>query len=263
MSQGEAMCEFEKLVDGHFGSGLSLSKERHLRGHLPTCATCREYYERHQVLAQLDPQAATLSERLGRPLGFGPRSSARWPAPAMALATGAMALALFLRAEAPPPQLGLTAASGPDSKYVARGLETRSRVLAYRKDQGGRVSRLSKSMSRSDALAFAVENPEGFKYLMVFAVDQEDRVYWYHPAWLEPESNPEAHPLSVGHNVVELPEAIRHELRPGALEIHYLFTNERLSVREVERALLPKRHPGPIFPNARETIQRVRVAGEA
>jgi len=52
--------DLRRLVDWHFGKGLSLTNEARLRNHLPACADCREAYEVYQAAERLDAKALGL-----------------------------------------------------------------------------------------------------------------------------------------------------------------------------------------------------------
>ena len=46
---------YRRLVDAHFRGRLSPPGEREMRGHLVTCGPCRAHYDRHLLLARVDP----------------------------------------------------------------------------------------------------------------------------------------------------------------------------------------------------------------
>ena len=92
---------------------------------------------------------------------------------------------------------------------------------------------------------------------MVFGLGDGGEVYWFHPAWNDASANPRAVPISPGTGPFELPEAIAHDVQGSRLRIVALFTNEALSVREVEDAVRSGRTN---FPGATlvETVLEVR-----
>ena len=60
------------LVDAHFAGRIAPVRERRMREHLPGCASCSRYYEKHLVLASLDPRAPSAQERMAVGLGIAP-----------------------------------------------------------------------------------------------------------------------------------------------------------------------------------------------
>lgn len=86
-------------------------------------------------------------------------------------------------------------------------------------------------IAADDALAFAYTNPsdEGFRFLMIFAVDDRGRMFWYYPARDEGRS------VRIGRTArAELSDEIRHELAPGGLRIYGIFSRQTHEVKEVE-----------------------------
>jgi hypothetical protein len=57
-------------IAAHFRGRGSPRTEPAMRAHLNTCAGCTRLYERHLLLARLDPRAPSPRERIGRALGF-------------------------------------------------------------------------------------------------------------------------------------------------------------------------------------------------
>jgi hypothetical protein len=93
------------------------------------------------------------------------------------------------------------------------------------------------ALRRDDELAFAYENPEGKTHLMIFGVDEAGRVFWFHPAWSSENEDPMAVAIEDGRERHELREAIRHHFKGDKLEVHGLFLNRALTVREAEAAV--------------------------
>jgi hypothetical protein len=72
---------------------------------------------------------------------------------------------------------------------------------------------------------------------MIFATDSKNRVFWFYPAWSESTSDPSAIDIGASSASIELREVIRHDFEPGPLTIHGLFTNDAVSVKDVEASL--------------------------
>jgi hypothetical protein len=92
-------------------------------------------------------------------------------------------------------------------------------------------------LGRDEELAFAYHGGGTDRRLLVFARDEHAHVYWYHPAWTEPASDPESIALDPTPGLHELPAAIAHALDGRRLELCWLFTTEPLRARQVEAAL--------------------------
>jgi hypothetical protein len=108
----------------------------------------------------------------------------------------------------------------------------------------GEPRRLGDRLPRGDGLLFSYSNlgPQPFAYLMIFAVDAQGSVRWFHPAYEREGTDPASIPITKGEANVPLPELIHHDWPPGALSIHVLFSRKPLRVSQVE-ALLARRAP--------------------
>jgi hypothetical protein len=217
-------CGERRLIDRHFAGSIRPRDELRLREHLFGCESCRRYYERHQILAKLDPFALPGEERMA--LALGVRSSRRAPAQAAWLVAATLAACLaFL----------LLRPSDPAQQFAARGIAAEPRVWVYRVPAQGKPVELGTLMAPTDELAFAYDNPEQSGRLLIFGIDEHRHVYWYHPAWVDPQSAPAAVPIGAGRR--ELPEAVAHELDGSELTLYAVFTNDAVTVRDVERDL--------------------------
>ena len=218
------------FIDDHFHGCIAPKRERRMREHLPECADCRGYYDRHLLLAAHDPSGLAAQERLGRALGFGrSRPHVRFVlAPAL---VACAALAIFVA-----PRLH-TSAESPS--FVPRGSNDSAagselRIYRFRADRAPEVA--GDSIRSDDELAFAYRNATGKPRLLIFGMDEHRHIYWYHPAWIEPAANPEAVPVAVDRDMHELSEAIAHRLDGKTLTIVAIFTDRAMTVREIEAA---------------------------
>jgi hypothetical protein len=98
---------------------------------------------------------------------------------------------------------------------------------------------LGDTLQPQDGLIFQYTNlgPSPFSYLMVFAIDEEDRVYWYYPAFLDESSDPPAIPIQTGASRVGLHEVIGHPYAEGQLTIFALFSDNELLVSDIEKSV--------------------------
>jgi hypothetical protein len=250
-------CSFAPEVDAHFDRGLLPEREHELRMHLPGCAACKKRYERHLLLESLTPGAPGPKARLRRGLPLPLRGAAerglRWVAPAFGALAVAAALVLFV---GPPVDSGFHARG-----HAATPVPSGPRLDAFRLARGAPPARLGDMMRRDDELAFTYANPTGMKYLLVFAVDEERRVYWYYPAWTRAEDDPQSVPIAAGGDPLELKEGISHGIGPGRMRLYGVFTDEPLHVRAIEArvASAPPLAPSLGIPGALEQSRLVEV----
>jgi hypothetical protein len=117
---------------------------------------------------------------------------------------------------------------------TARGAAPASELVAYQ-IRGERHGELHDAMARDDELSFAYRNLAVKPYLLVFGVDDTHRIYWYYPAWPDPGRVPSAIPIAASREqLVELPEAIRHDIAGTSLSIYAAFVTRPWTTVEVE-----------------------------
>jgi len=223
------VSEMSRLIQAHFAGRIRPVDERRMRVHLPECASCRNLYERHQLLSQIDPLGIPTKERLGRGLGITAirsqwlRSLSLVAVPSMIVAASVLILTFNL------PEVAVF-----QSRGGAMQNNKANAIQVYQINHGNEPVRLSGVLHANDELAFAYQNPYGKRYLLVFGVDEHKEIYWYYPAWRFRHESPRAIPISVESGTHELPEAIRHSIRGSTLAIYAVFTDEELSVRSIE-----------------------------
>jgi hypothetical protein len=223
--------EFRPSIDRHFSRKLSRPREARLRAHLPTCSTCRAYYEGQQLIEKLDPRGGHPRERLAAALGLPAvrnRPALGWRFPAVVLAGGMACVLLVAKIRSSGEEF---VARGPMTALPSAGLD----VAVYRMKNPHESERVGEHVLARDELAFSYRNENGKAFLMVFAVDAAGRVAWYHPAWTDPASNPKAVPITKQIGFKELPEAIRIPLQGDRITLHALFMDRPLDVRSVEQ----------------------------
>lgn len=234
-----------------------------MRDHLPACPGCRDHYDRHLQLAALDPRALSSEERIARGLGLsaGRRTRAGWRLAGLTVAAGlAAAVVLILPRGGHEGDCGFAArgGAGPGGAELVV-YRVPARPLAPR--PAGDV------VAPSDELAFAYRDPIGKGRLMIFGVDEHRHVYWYHPAWSRAEENPSGIAISTAPGLHELPEAVTQRLDGEELSMHALFSDQAITVRQVEAAVARSDGAGDArnraalaFPGAVDLVQTLRVA---
>jgi hypothetical protein len=244
-------------IDRHFAGRISAADEQRMRTHLADCADCQRYYERHLVLAEIDPGALTTEQRIAGGLGLSPRrASPLLPVYAgVSLAVCGLALLLFA------PWKGDEAGS---DEFMARGAALTpapAELVVYRVQRGSAPERVEHKIKRSDELMFAYRNDKGFRYLCVFAVDESKQVYWYYPGWSDPNTTPEAVSIGKTSTLVELPDAVSHELTARKLRLFAVFSDTSRSVRDVEERVksFESARAGPLFQGTFELVLPLEV----
>ncbi len=232
----DAEAAYAALVEAHFAGRITPEEERRLRAHLPGCERCRGLYDRHLLFASLDPKSRPAEKRLARGLGIGAgplgqrlRVGRYGVAVAAGAALAGVAAMVVVRL---PDRVG--------DGYTARGGAAADEPAfeVYRVRGGAGVAlKNGAAIARTDELAFAYGNPGNAQHLVIFGVDEHQHVYWYHPAWTDPETEPAAVPIAQGPLLRELPEAIAHNFDGVRLRLFAIFSTRPLTVRQVEELL--------------------------
>lgn len=213
------------LIRAHFRGRISPNGERVMRLHLVDCADCRADYDRHLGLAVMDPSAALPAiDRLARGLGLPARRRAApgW----LAFAVGAAACAAALLA------VGL--GRSPGGLQPRGGAAPGSQLLVYDVANGKPAQSVVSELRPDSRLAFAYANIRHKQRLMVFAVDEGRRVYWYHPAWQRADDDPAAVEIARDDGLHEIPQAVAHRFAGRRLQLFGVFLDRPVSVREME-----------------------------
>jgi hypothetical protein len=261
-------CPQRAAVERHFACRLSPAEAQALHAHLPHCATCHRHYERLLVLERLDPRREQHAQRrLATALGLKRRAPPAGTRAAVALAAGVLLVVGAVAARLAPglPQAPPLAAAVPSALpegFAARGSGSAApEVLrAYRIREGRAPALVERELGADDELAFGYLNPDARRWLLVYGVDEHGHVYWFHPSWEDPAQDPPAVRAEPGAGLHELPEAISHALEGEQLTLHGVLSDERLTVRQVERLLRERGPQAPLpLPDARSTALKVRV----
>jgi hypothetical protein len=225
----------QALIDRHFAGTGTPEGEHRLREHLVGCGDCRGRYERHLTLAAVDPGAAVpRAERLARGLGLAPapraraQATRRWLTLALSASAACALVLIAVRPTRAPQPRGASATPGSQLLVYEVG---RSPAAASARQISPDVT---SSIRADSALAFAYANIARRRFLMVFAVDEARRVYWYHPAWETAADNPMAIAVEPDEGVHELPAAVTHRFSGRYLQLWGVFMDRAMSVREME-----------------------------
>ncbi len=189
------------------------------------------------------------------------RRSRAWVA-AAGFAAAAAAVSLMLLARAPAGDEFRVKAAAPAT--LAAESQRWAGVQVFRASADSAAPELlGARLGAREGLLFAYTNlgPRPFGFLMVFAIDARGEIRWYYPAYERAGTNPTSVPLRGGVARSVLPDVIRQDLAPGALEIRALFTHEPLSVAEVEAWIAAHAGSGalPPWPGGFEQVIATRV----
>jgi len=219
----------KRIIDAHFeGRGGPHSAEA-ARKAIAEVPAAQAHYEKRALLAELDPKGMGAQDRIAASLGIPTSSPTPSKTPWFA-GVGAFAMAAGLFA--------VLMTQPTDDGFVARGSgdagEVQATVIAYNLSKNKKALAASDVMGKDDELAFAYVNPQGQKHLMVFAVDEKKNVYWFHPAWTDPDARPSAIAVEQTTQQHELKEAVAHDYQGGKLQVFAYFSDEPHDVVEVE-----------------------------
>jgi hypothetical protein len=245
----EAHSSERGFIDRHFDRRSTPEEEAAMRGHLATCDACRQYYERHLLVSDLDPKSAPAKERIAAGLGFAPGAKPpRVSRPFLTLAGAGAVFVVVLVGGNIKTRLEFTARSGGGAGAAdghggflqggrTSGGSPELRIYVVPSDGPDQPEPLVRTIAATDELAFAYTNPPGFRWLMILGIDEERKIYWFHPAWNDQAADPSAVAIERGLIQRELPEAIGHAFTGKSLRIVGLFANHELTVRDVERVV--------------------------
>jgi len=220
----------QRAIDAHFAGRASEPAERAMRAHLPACASCRRRYDRHLLLARLDPRALPAEQRLAVGLGFRAAPVAwrrRLLSFAVPLAVAAVVALIVARPHGADDTGGFTARGAATTSSAAR-------FWTYRIDAGGPPHLLDREIRAGDYLAFAYSNPAGRPFVMIFGVDEHRHVYWFHPDWPSNGAAPSSIPAVAGPGPHELAGAVLHQFEGRRLNVIALLSDRALSASAIE-----------------------------
>ncbi len=130
--------------------------------------------------------------------------------------------------------------TGLDEEFQARSIssskpESQASLSVFRR-KGQTYTLVDRNIYAKDYLAFSymndIDSPS--KFLMIFAVDQNNEVFWYYPAYTNSNRNPCSIPIEATALKVRLPDEIRHSFNTGPVRIWALFSEESICVKQVE-----------------------------
>jgi hypothetical protein len=194
-----------------------------VRRHLGRCAACQRRYERLLLVEAALGDEKRAADRLWREIQVVASAPAprRWPLP-LVLAAATVMVLLLVRPSGLVPRGGQGALS--PALHVFRAV-------------GGAAEPVGERIQTGDGLLFAYSNPgAAYSHLMVFAVDEQRRVYWFYPAYQRAGEDPAAVPIARERAGVELSEVIHHAFAPGPVRLFALFLPQPLHVLAVEEA---------------------------
>lgn len=132
-------------------------------------------------------------------------------------------------------------------------------IQVYRVSDGGAPERLGPRVGARDGFVFSYTNigAQPFRYLMIFAVDANEKVRWFYPAYESAGTNPESISIERGRANVPLGELLQHDFARGSLSLYALFTNQPANVLEIEEWVVKNGRPDRKSPVAGGVLQRI------
>jgi hypothetical protein len=236
---------------------VTRSQSEEIEEHLSLCGVCRKELE----------SLRDMTGRIGKPAGRGEerdhlpdirrriekgdlairRKSRKWPviASACVLLVALAALVFFLLRSGEPDDEFRVKSDLPPATEQDRWVG----IQAFSVGDSGTPAALRDVHKKSDYLVFSYTNlgESPYDFMMIFAVDERGRVYWFHPAYTQAGEDPVSVKISRGAERVELREKVRHEYPEGRLWIYGLFTNEPMKVSSIEK-MLKAAEPGERIP---------------
>jgi hypothetical protein len=217
-------CVQRARIDAHFAGRNTVAEEAEMRQHLLDCPACRRRYQRQALLARVRPGSLEPEERLAIGLGLARR---RRPRALPGLLTAVAVCGVLVFALGSGTEGGAFRPRGPGDGAGAE-------LLVFKVRPGEGSTAVGERFAAGDELAFAYRNGAGKRHLFVFGVDEHGHVFWFSPAWTDDAREPAA-PTAAGlAGLHEIEDAVGHRYDGQVLDIHGLFTDRDLGVREIE-----------------------------
>jgi hypothetical protein len=244
-------CSMRSSIDRYFAGELDEHARQQLGKHLSVCEECRAYYEGTELVVQ--PVPRNIRSMIGSAIF-------------LLFVVGGIGL-LFLLPEEPPETEAqiieverYLQAQDRDREKEAVRQKSPARLWVYRRAPVGQPMPIENELKPDDELSFKYENASGWEYLLVFAVDEHDRMYWYYPGWGDEETNPAAVAIAPKDKPTELPPTVNHRFEGTWITLYAIFTHRVLTVRDIEALLKGEREPGsPVVPDSFEQTFLIRV----
>ncbi|MFC1609424.1 anti-sigma factor family protein [Myxococcota bacterium] len=229
---------------------VSVARASEIEKHLTACGDCTERWgEISTMTGKIESEPgeftnpAFVSEVVSKVKQGRVLSKKTWAFPWLIPAAASLAAAGLLFAVAP-----WDVVFDPDSTdgFAVRGSDVAAadrwvsfQVLRSQKDSHT-YARVEQTISAEDLLVFSVTNAREspYRYFMILGVQADGRVFWYHPAFENPDTNPISVAVGTNDDPVHLREEIGHDLRSGGLRLFGLFSQEPLGVLSVEETVV-------------------------
>jgi hypothetical protein len=238
-------CIPQKDLAKYLVGEVTLSQAEEMEKHLSSCKACMQELEAmREMVGRISESTEQVEQKDHLPEvrrridlgddGFRYRRR-RWPVFALAgAAIIALAVAGFL----------VFGSTGQDDEFRVKAdeppISEQDRwvgIEAFRMRGSGAPVSLGDEVRKSDYLILTYTNlgVRPYDYLMIFAVDEQGEVYWFHPAYTQKGEDPLSIKIAKGADRVELREQVRHDYPEGKLWIYGLFTRKPLGVSSVEQ----------------------------
>jgi hypothetical protein len=251
--------QVQKAIDAHFKGRGNAASHALFMAHLPSCKKCHGYFERRQMLADVDPAALTAEQRIGASIGIVPAPKSRAVGVPAFFTAAAMAMGALV----------IWPNMNTSSEFQSRGAGDKTTVVSPSEEvfvhiMGAKDEPvlLQDEMKASAEIAFSYRNKGAFTHLMIYGVDEKNEVYWYYPSWTDPEKNPAAIRVLSNQEVNPLENAVAHEYRGKRLRLYSLFLKKKdatLTVQQLEAHLKTRALDAGLFTPGPKLIGEVKL----
>ena len=242
-------CPAMEELFAYLEDEISVMRASEIEAHLSACRDCgQRWRELRSITNKIESEPGEFGnpafvERVVARVKQGePPAKRSWASRWLIAATASLAAAGLLFAALP---LDGDVESRVNDGFGARGSKTLAadrwisfQVLRPQRDSHV-YARVEQAILTESQLVFSVGNAQEspYRYLMILGLQSDGRVFWYHPAYEDPQDNPQSIAIETSDEPIHLREEIGHDLKPGFLRLFALFSKEPLNVWGIEKMI--------------------------
>lgn len=243
-------CLTETQMSRYLSGGLSGEENDAIRAHVLSCVKCRSLHEAFTDITDhlRSDNAAYHSEseihRIMTIINVGKANTVSFRTPRVYRMRTLLAVAAVLLAAIAVGGIWLTKSKNDtdlNAQFQERadgGTDQDAWVsLQIFENRGGTYRRVTQTISSSASLAFRYKDysKKPYKYLMILAIDEKARVFWYYPPYVNRNANPKSIEIEGKKGRFQLPDEVSHNYDAGMIDVIAIFSRQPLTVHEVER----------------------------
>ncbi len=233
-------CLNAKALAAWLDGELSENDAAQAHAHVESCPRCRALNARLRAVVAALPAEAPRDDRFAQEIVE--RLDSRTPRTFRTVAlTSAAALCALVAAPLLLRPSTFTARGGAaDAGQLLRHVGVRAFVHPHSDPSRRELVMPDAAFNADDGLSFELTNRTGAPlFALVFGVDARGSVHWFHPAFIDPESDPASLLLPAAPAVTALPEGVTLESpAEGPFQLISAVSIHPLSVSVIERAAL-------------------------